>query len=334
MEMQKQNYINLGLVGMGHVADYQLEALKRLANFRLVAACDKDSAKRTKVPQDISFYQEPDELMASPNVDAVLVSVPIQEHFRVAKAALEAGKHVLLEKPATSNIGEFDDLVSLARDNNKLLVIAFHAAFARDLLWFLEHYGTRLREQVGTITGFRCGFYDPYLADGQLLPQANSLKGSWTDSGINALSVVAQLVEVQSLEIEEVRLTRLPVYGNIELQGTAHLTFSATDSDRAGRGAIDTNWALGINHKVTRLYFAHTLSEIILHHSDQKVFLVDRYGRNKLLADCSADGVRLVNHYLGVFEDFRSRLATSRDNITLARKLHQILFSVSASATV
>jgi hypothetical protein len=53
-------------------------------------------------------------VMGDPTIDAVVIATPTSSHYALVKAALEAGKHVLVEKPITTHSGEADELVALA----------------------------------------------------------------------------------------------------------------------------------------------------------------------------------------------------------------------------
>ncbi|MDQ3565094.1 MAG: Gfo/Idh/MocA family oxidoreductase [Pseudomonadota bacterium] len=320
--------VNLGIIGLGHIADAQLGALSKLRNlFRLVAAADRDPSVSAKLPldaPDIEFSTNHDELIASPRIRAVLVSTPLRTHYEVAAAALKHGKHVLLEKPATQDMQKFDELVGLARNAGARFVVAFHAAFAMDLLWFLQDYNWK--DAHGDIQGIRCSFSDPYIENPNAISRFSSLGGSWTDSGVNALSVVAHLIDPGSIRIEEALLTRLPDYRG-EVQGTLFFTFPTIQGARAGKGCIDTNWCLGQNRKRTYLYFNDPNVEVVLDHSAQKVWLVDRDGKEKILQQFEGD--RMINHYLGVFQHFYSCVSKNRDNLEVARPIHRLLFAAA-----
>lgn len=326
--MTQNAKVRMGLVGIGNAAEHQLAALGRLPAFKIVGVCDIDSQKQEKIGKNTPFFTDLKSFLNSVKADVILVSTPVDSHFEVAKTILESGNNVLLEKPATSNMNEFNKIVEISRQKNVFLEIAFHAAFAKDLIWFLE-YKNQFLKKFGPLTGFRSTFYDPYIKKGELLPQASSLKGSWFDSGINALSVIGQLINVDSLEINDVMLTKLPQYNCSEIQGTVHFIFSPEGLSKTGRGSIDTNWTLGLNYKATNLYFGHSGNEIILHHSRQQVLLVDEKRKRSQLADCSENRPRLVNHYIGVFKDLQSRLKTGRSNLDYAKKLHKLLFSAA-----
>lgn len=319
------NKIKLAIIGLGHVASYQLQALEYIDKFELVAICDTHKNKKNQFPDRIPFFTNYDDMIETIDMDAVLISVPNKYHYEVAKKILESNKNVLLEKPATLNIKQFEELINIARTKGLTFVIAFHAAFAKDLLWFLENYETNLYKELGNITGFRCNFYDPYIVNGVLLKHIESLDGSWIDSGINALSVIGKLVN--NLEIEEAVLTQVPQYNCREIQGALNFLFPIDKIDKAGRGTIDTNWTLGLNCKITRLYFTNKKKGIVLHHSNQQVLLVDENRNMKLLIDCSCNKPRLVNHYIGVFEDFYTCKMTGSNNLEYALYLHRLLLS-------
>ncbi len=62
------------------------------------------------------------ELIGSPEIDAVSIATPISTHFALAKAALEAGKHVMIEKPMTQTGKQADELIALAKKKKRILM--------------------------------------------------------------------------------------------------------------------------------------------------------------------------------------------------------------------
>ncbi|KAI0360213.1 NAD binding oxidoreductase [Trametes cingulata] len=86
----------------------------------------QEHAKKYGIPKAYGSYQE---LLDEPGIDAVYISLPNGMHGTWARKALEAGKHVLLEKPFTSNADEARQLVKLAQEKNLVLVEAFHWQF-------------------------------------------------------------------------------------------------------------------------------------------------------------------------------------------------------------
>lgn len=318
----------LALVGLGQIARSQIQALRHLKQFELVAGCDRNPSQHSLLQlsnENIPFFTDLQLMLHEIQPDAVVVSTPSHSHYAIAQQVLNARTALLLEKPATPTLQELQNLISLAQTHQQVFVIAFHAAFAQEVLWFLKAYQTSLSSELQALTGFHCGFYDPYLLQGTLLDATRSLSSSWVDSGINALSIMEPLA--QNLQLTEARLTTLPQYPCREIQASVDFSFSTTGIDQAGRGLIETNWALGINRKQTRLFFALTQKEILLDHIHQQVWLIQNSGQRQLLADFSQSYPRLINHYIGVFTDFARHLQARSDNLDWACKLHQLLYA-------
>lgn len=99
---------------------------------QLYAIASRDADKAETTAKKYGFkkhYGSYDELLADPEVNMVYISVPNGLHFEWAKKSLQAGKHVLCEKPFTSNAKEARELVNLARQKSLVLEEAFHWQF-------------------------------------------------------------------------------------------------------------------------------------------------------------------------------------------------------------
>ncbi|MCH5716178.1 Gfo/Idh/MocA family oxidoreductase [Niabella hibiscisoli] len=77
---------------------------------------------RIKYP-DSKLYRSFEELIADDELELIVVNTPVQTHFEYAKAALNAGKHIVVEKPFTVNAAEAKELYELAKAKNLLLVV-------------------------------------------------------------------------------------------------------------------------------------------------------------------------------------------------------------------
>ncbi len=63
------------------------------------------------------------DLIRDESIDAVAIATPVGSHFRLAAPALEAGKHVFVEKPLAATVDEAQELVSLARRQDRVLMV-------------------------------------------------------------------------------------------------------------------------------------------------------------------------------------------------------------------
>lgn len=118
--------IKFGVIGYGYWGPNIVRNLAQLEDVELVAVCDKSPAARRRVQSAYPHVQvtaDPDELMSSPDIQAIAVITPVWTHFELAKSALEHGKHVFVEKPFTSTTAQAEELIDLAaRKNLKIMV--------------------------------------------------------------------------------------------------------------------------------------------------------------------------------------------------------------------
>ena len=320
--------IRLGIIGLGHVADFQLSALNHVDGFDLVAVCDKDPAKAEKVRSGVPFYENPKTLFKEIEMDAAMISVPHQGHFELAKLALKSGSDILLEKPLVSNIDELKVLSRLHDENPNSIHSALHAAFGAEVEWCLKNKQELKTLDLGQLIGFHCGFYDPYIQKGKLIESAVQLGGSWIDSAINALSVIGRFISPDKLTLTKNSKTVIADMNCREIQGLG--TFSIYGDDaQIGLGLVDTNWSMGIDQKRTQLFYEN--GSLLLDHSKQTVVYIDSKNNNKLLAHFSDEHNRLTRHYIGVFKDFKNNHTSGVTNFTYSRKLHELMFSFYSS---
>lgn len=116
--MQTSGELRIGIIGLGWPGVQHTKAVLATPGARLAAACDLSAERRTEYRKTFSprrMYGPYDELLADPEVDAVVVSLPNFLHFPATLAALRAGKHVLCEKPPTLNLAEIETVRDEAR---------------------------------------------------------------------------------------------------------------------------------------------------------------------------------------------------------------------------
>ena len=93
---------------------------------RVLAIADKSPAARERAQKAIHGIQvtaDASEVISSPEIDAVAIITPVWTHFELAKAALENGKHVFVEKPFTSNTAQAEELINLAASKNLQIMV-------------------------------------------------------------------------------------------------------------------------------------------------------------------------------------------------------------------
>jgi len=124
----KSEKIGVALIGTGFGQKVHLPALRSNPHVEVVAVYHRDRDRAETIARDQGIPQactELDDLLQLPSVQAVSISTPPFLHYPMAKAALQAGKHLFLEKPTTLNATEAQDLYTLATAQNLVATMNF-----------------------------------------------------------------------------------------------------------------------------------------------------------------------------------------------------------------
>jgi predicted dehydrogenase len=128
--------LRIGLVGVGAAAQVShIPVLKRMEDVELVALCDRDSEKAARVAQKFQIpvaTNRLDDLLADESIDAIDICTPNFLHAPMAGAALEAGKHVLCERPLARSAEEARLMVKAARKADRALMCSVQHRFRPD----------------------------------------------------------------------------------------------------------------------------------------------------------------------------------------------------------
>ena len=120
--------LRIGVIGGGDFSVYHLNGIEKAPNAVAVAICDLnresalEKAQMFGISED-SVYTDYHELLACEDIDAVTIPLPDQEHKNATVAALRAGKHVLCEKPMALDLDECKEMIKVARETGKQLMI-------------------------------------------------------------------------------------------------------------------------------------------------------------------------------------------------------------------
>lgn len=127
--------VRVGLIGCGRVTqERHLPALKSLSSAAVVAVADVDANRLERVADRFQIAQRTTDfrtLVEDPEIDAVAVCVPAQRHVEVALVALDAGKHLLIEKPLALDLDECDLLIEKAAKSTSKVTVGFNLRWHR-----------------------------------------------------------------------------------------------------------------------------------------------------------------------------------------------------------
>lgn len=124
--------LRIGLVGAGNIAKAHLTAYRNVEDAQIVAICDINPVTLKETAENFGIekaYASETEMLAAEELDAVDVCVWNCNHAACSIEALNAGKHVLCEKPMAASAAEAEAMIEAARRNQKLLMIGFVLRF-------------------------------------------------------------------------------------------------------------------------------------------------------------------------------------------------------------
>jgi D-galactose 1-dehydrogenase len=189
---------SIAIIGVGKIArDEHLQVIARSPRFRLVGVVSRSGARVEGVP---TFATAAELYAAAPGLEAVALCTPPNVRHRLAREAIDAGKHVLLEKPAAPTLAEMRDLTGHAAARGRVIFAVSHSQYHRPVEEARLRLAGRRLARVAIEWTEDVRVWHP----GQKWIWEAGNFGVF-DSGINALSILAKIapgpVFVKSAEL-------------------------------------------------------------------------------------------------------------------------------------
>ncbi|MFE4591886.1 Gfo/Idh/MocA family protein [Streptomyces laurentii] len=229
----------LGIVGLGVISRFYLEAARRLPRWEPTAVCDLRDAALDPHRATLACHTDHRALLASGQVDALVVAVPNHAHAEVCADALRAGVPVCVEKPLALDAADGHRLTRLSGDYGVPLFTAFHRRYNDRVTALLRRlpapgaggpavasvrvrYLERIEEHIGS--------------DDWYLDPARSGGGCVADNGPNAFDLVRLVLGDPAVRVTESRIER----DGTGLDRRALVTLEAPDGRR---GEVELDWS-------------------------------------------------------------------------------------------
>lgn len=235
--------IKWGVIGLGGIASRFCESLSQFEDACFYAGGSYTAKKREQFQERFhpeKLYSDYDALLADPKIDAVYIAVPHGMHYRWASAALQAGKHVLCEKPACLTKDEIEQLCTYAKEHNLIFIEAMKSRFIplmKDLHDLID------RGDIGEITHVEGHFtFKIDYREGHYMFDANQ-GGTLYDAGCYGLAYVNDFIKA---EVESMTNDVTMAYG-VDVHDHVHMTFTNGATAYVEAGIDDpTNQRFGI----------------------------------------------------------------------------------------
>lgn len=192
--------IRWGLIGAGWIATKAIAPAMHAAPNAIVQAVASRDSKRASLLNPVTIHNSYEALINDPMVDAVYISLPNHLHCEWTVKALNAGKHVLCEKPFAMNVAEVESMIQAAQENNRLLVEAVSSMWHPRMARLVDFVNSG---NIGEITSIDSSFTFPAELEGNYRNSPVLGGGALYDVGVYPLHAIAALVgDKAALNIE------------------------------------------------------------------------------------------------------------------------------------
>jgi predicted dehydrogenase len=197
-----------GLIGAGWIATKAIAPAMHAASDTIIQAVASRDLNRAEALNPVTAYESYEALISDPVVDAVYISLPNHLHCQWTVAALNAGKHVLCEKPFAMNVAEIELMIQAARDNDRLLVEAVWSRWHPRMIRMIDYVKAG---NTGDIVSIDATFTFPAKIDENYRAQPAMGGGALYDVGVYPLHAIAALIgDDAQVEIESCNVNMGP----------------------------------------------------------------------------------------------------------------------------
>ncbi|MCR8630332.1 oxidoreductase [Paenibacillus radicis (ex Xue et al. 2023)] len=200
--------IRVGLIGYGFAGrTFHAPVIICVPDLKLSVVVERRTeASKERYPW-VNVVPDVQQLYEDDTIDLVVVTTPSTDHYRFVKDALLAGKHVIVEKPFTTNSAEADELIDLAKEQGKVLSVFHNRRWDGDFLTIRE---LLKQELIGSLT--ECEFhwdrYNPIAATGRWRNSDALGAGVFYDLGVHFLDQALCLFGIPQTIRADIRIQR------------------------------------------------------------------------------------------------------------------------------
>ncbi|MBV9322823.1 MAG: Gfo/Idh/MocA family oxidoreductase [Chloroflexi bacterium] len=195
----------LGVAGLGGLGEALIKDAVATEGLRVVAVQDVVPGRARAVAEQYAVDwsgERFDALLGAPRVDAIVICTPNALHAAQAQAALDAGKHALVQKPLALTCGDAQATLDAARRGNRLLFVDYSYRFLDTIAVLRQHL-----PHTNAIRGVRATFhniYGPGVEKRWFYEPALSGGGALTDLGVHLLDLAVWMLAPREVRLESV----------------------------------------------------------------------------------------------------------------------------------
>jgi predicted dehydrogenase len=253
--------LNIGIVGYGYWGPNVARNFKNCNDVNLIAISDLNESRLKLAKYNypyVNVFSDPRELIQSDDIQAVAIVTPVYTHFELAKAALEKGKHIFVEKPFTSSAREAEELINCAKKNNLIIMV--------DHTFLFTGAVRKIKEVIESHELGSLFFYDSVRVNLGLFQ--HDVNVVW-DLAPHDFSIMHYLVDKNPVAVSALGTGHLK-------QGTEDVAFIAAHFDNGFIAHFHCNWLSPV--KIRRTLISGDKKMLVWDdmESDEKIKIYDR----------------------------------------------------------
>lgn len=184
--------VNAAVIGIGNMGKNHARVYSELSGVNLVSIADVDE-RSMEIARKLGceFYSDYAEMLKSEDIDAISIAVPTKLHKKVALDCINAGKHVLVEKPIAESVDSAQKIISAAEKGRRVLMVGHIERFNPAVQKLKQIIRKGKLGEITSIIARRVGIFPPQIKDANVI----------LDLAVHDIDVFGYLLEKQPLEV-------------------------------------------------------------------------------------------------------------------------------------
>jgi len=294
--------VGIAVIGVGSWGKNHVRVLSELEEAHLVAIADKNQNRAKDVAKrfQVRYYSNADELLSNPEIEAVTICTPTVTHADLALEAIEAGKHVLIEKPMTDTSQQAQRVLEAAKEANVLLMVGF-----------VERFNPAIQIAARVIDEGRLGelVLGSARRVGPFVPGRVADIGIIKDLAIHDIDIARYLSKQEATSVYAIAgslFHKYEDYTNIVIRFDEKPTFF-----------LECNWLTP--HKLRKLDLTGSQGVLTLDYISQEVTLGTKQWIQKSTAKWDEPLKKELAHFVSCIREKRAPLTTGADGVAALR---------------
>lgn len=237
--------IRFGLVGCGFISKNHLHALSKCKQAQLSAVSDIEKVRMDEAVkyyqsevnslEYVQCYEDYEEMLKSPEIDAIIIATISGFHYEMCKKALLAGKHVILEKPMALSIEDADNLIKIAKQQNRNLMICHQLRF-RPIMKKIKSVITdgKIGKPILGVASIRINRSLDYY-------KSASWRGSWETDGGMLINQGIHLVDLLQWFLGDAKSVYGEISSHTDVKETEDVAVGIIQFQNQAKGMVEAN---------------------------------------------------------------------------------------------